>query len=124
MIFCFASLQYFRINFFSDKMYTHRQFHRELNWKQTSIAFRLASRALNEIDEISCARSMNGLKNKYKKMITQTYAGDCRLRNCFICSRISPLVVQKIVSRSQKFGLVGADGQFNLKASLILKYCI
>ncbi len=30
----------------------------------------------------------------------------------FQATRKSPLVVQKIVSRSQKFGLVGADGQF------------
>jgi len=64
-----------------------RQFQRNQNWKQTSIAYRLATRAIKEIDEISCARSLNGLKNKYKKIITQTYSGDCRIRNCFICAR-------------------------------------
>jgi len=64
-----------------------RQFQRNQNWKQTSIAYRLATRAIKEIEEISCARSLNGLKNKYKKIITQTYSGDCRIRNCFICAR-------------------------------------
>ena len=41
-----------------------RQFQRNQNWKQTSIAYRLATRAIKAIEEISCARSLNGLKNK------------------------------------------------------------
>ena len=65
-----------------------RQFERKPKWKNDSLSFRLASRAMSEIEEITCAKSKNGLKNKYKKLILQTYDNDpCRTRNCYICSR-------------------------------------
>jgi len=64
-----------------------RQFQRNHNWKNSSIAYRLATRAINEIEEITCAKSLNGLKRKFKKMANQSYTGDCRIRNCFICNR-------------------------------------
>ena len=65
----------------------HRQFERKPLWKQNSISFRLATRASKEIEEISCAMSITGLKNKYKKIIQLDYQGHCTIRNCFICSR-------------------------------------
>ena len=65
-----------------------RQFERKANWKTNSIAYRLTTRALKEIEEISCAKSKGGLKKKYKKIILQAYDSDpCRTRNCYICSR-------------------------------------
>jgi hypothetical protein len=70
-----------------DRDLRNRQFVRHRNWKQDSIAYRLATRAIKEITEIECARSNTGLKRKFKKMIRLTYEGDCRIRNCFICTQ-------------------------------------
>ncbi len=64
-----------------------RKFTRKPKWKQNSISFRLATRAMKEIDEISCARSKLGLKRKFKKIIQLNYNTDCSNRNCFICTR-------------------------------------
>jgi len=65
----------------------NRQFQRSHGWKKSSISYRLATRAMKEINEITCARSKNGLKNKYKRIIRLTYTGNCRIRNCYICNR-------------------------------------
>ncbi len=65
----------------------NRQFTRDNSWKQSSISYRLATRAMKEIDEICCARSITGLKNKYKKIIKSSYQGACNIRNCYICTR-------------------------------------
>ncbi len=65
----------------------NRQFIRERNWKQDSIAYRLATRAKNEIKEIEVARSKKGLAKKYKnKSLLIDYNTPCRVRNCFICA--------------------------------------
>ncbi len=65
----------------------NRSFVRELRWKQDSLSYRLASRANKEINELVIAKSKNGLKNKYKnKILLNEYAGECRIRNCFICT--------------------------------------
>jgi len=65
----------------------HRTFERKPRWKKDSIAYRLATRSLKEIEEISCARSKKGLMNKYKRIIMQTYDSNCNIRNCYICAR-------------------------------------
>jgi hypothetical protein len=39
---------------------------RPRNWKHDSIAYRLATRALNKIKDIEIARSRKGLAKKYK----------------------------------------------------------
>ncbi len=58
-----------------DRELRNRQFIRQRNWKQDSIAYRLATRAIKEITEIECARSNKGLKKKLKKLIRLTYEG-------------------------------------------------
>jgi len=65
----------------------NRHFIREANWKHESIAYRLASRAKNEIKEIEIARSKKGLAKKYKnKCILVEYNVECRIRSCLICT--------------------------------------
>jgi len=65
----------------------NRQFISERNWKHESIAFRLATRAKNEIKEIEIARSKKGLAKKYKnKCILVEYNTICRIRNCMLCT--------------------------------------
>ncbi len=65
----------------------NRQFIRERNWRHESIAFRLATRAKNEIREIEIARSKKGLAKKYKnKCILVEYNTICRIRNCLLCT--------------------------------------
>ncbi len=65
----------------------YRSFIRELRWKQDSLSYRLATRANKEINELVIAKSKKGLKNKFKNKILLTeYVGECRIRNCFICS--------------------------------------
>ncbi len=64
----------------------NRSFNRDNNWKQDSIAYRLATRANKEIKEIEVARSKKGLSKKYKnKIILTEYNRECRNRNCIIC---------------------------------------
>jgi len=59
---------------------------RKRNWKQDSIAYRLATRAKNEIKDIEIARSKKGLAKKYKKkMLLVDYNTICKIRNCMIC---------------------------------------
>jgi hypothetical protein len=66
----------------------NRKFVIDNNWKHDSIAFRLASRAKKEIKEIEIARSKKGLMKKYKnKTCLIDYNTECRIRNCFICTR-------------------------------------
>jgi hypothetical protein len=65
----------------------NRQFIRQNNWKSNSILYRLATRAMKEIEEISVARSLAGLKKKYKKICQLDYLGQCTTRNCYICSQ-------------------------------------
>ena len=58
------------------------------NWRQDSIAYRLATRAKTELKEIEVARSKSGLTKKYKnKCFLIDYNIPCRLRNCIICAR-------------------------------------
>jgi hypothetical protein len=65
----------------------NRHFIREANWKHESIAYRLATRAKNEIKDIEIARSKKGLAKKYKnKCILVDYNVECRIRNCLICA--------------------------------------
>ena len=64
-----------------------RQFERNRNWKNDSLSYRLSSRALKEISEITRANSKNGLKNKIQKAIRESYTDNCRTRNCLICNR-------------------------------------
>jgi len=65
----------------------HRQFIRDRKWKLDSIASRLAIRASEEIEEITIARSKNGLFKKYRnKILLLDYNAQCRIRNCFICT--------------------------------------
>jgi hypothetical protein len=71
----------------TSRQLRNRQFERLNNWKQHSISYRLATRAMKEIDEISTAKTKQGLKNKYKKIIKASYNSNCNIRNCFICSR-------------------------------------
>ncbi len=66
----------------------NRQFRREPRWKSDSIADRLAVRATKEIQNITIAKSINGLKNKIKKTcLLVDYNTQCNIRNCFICSQ-------------------------------------
>jgi len=66
----------------------NRQFVRHRLWNQDSIAYRLATRAKKEIKEIEIARSKKGLVKKYKnKKWLVSYATNCRIRNCFICTQ-------------------------------------
>jgi len=65
----------------------NRQFIRQNNWKANSISYRLATRAMKEIEEISVAQSLAGLKKKYKKICQLNYLGQCTTRNCYICSQ-------------------------------------
>ncbi len=68
----------------------NRQFIRERNGKQNSIAFRLTTRAKNEIKEIEVAKSKKGLERKYKnKSLLIEYNTPCRIRNCFICAEVN-----------------------------------
>jgi len=63
------------------------QFTRNINWKQDSIAYRLATRATKEHDEIYIARSKKGLVKKISNTIfLLQYNTRCRTRNCFICA--------------------------------------
>ena len=65
----------------------NRSFERDRLWKQDSLSYRLATRAIKEIDEIQIAKSKKGLKNKYRnKCFLIDYVTPCRTRNCFICS--------------------------------------
>jgi len=64
-----------------------RQFQRYIAWKSHSISFRLATRAINEINELSKFYTRNNLKNNLKEYKRNGYIGDCRIRNCFICAR-------------------------------------
>jgi hypothetical protein len=70
-----------------DERLQNRKFIRERKWKKDSISYRLATIAIKEINEVSCARSKNGLKNKYRKIIQLNYNGTCVTRNCYICNR-------------------------------------
>ena len=55
-----------------------------------SIAYRLATRAKNEIKEIEIARSKKGLTKKYiNKCLLIDYAQPCRIRNCLNCQNIT-----------------------------------
>ena len=64
----------------------NRQFIRESNWKHDSLAYRLATRAKNEIKEIETAKTKKGLTKKYRnKCHLIDYVTPCRVRNCFIC---------------------------------------
>ncbi len=65
----------------------NRQFIRDRNWKQDSIAYRLATRGKKEIKEIEVARSKKGLTKKYKKICLLEYNTECRQLNCFICAQ-------------------------------------
>ena len=66
----------------------NRQFIRESNWRQDSIAYRLATRAKNEIKEIVIAKSKKGLVKKYRNNCQLIdYNVPCRVGNCFICSQ-------------------------------------
>ncbi len=68
----------------------NRQFVRERSWRQDSIAYRLATRAKNEINEIEIARSKKGLTKKYiNKCLLIDYAQPCRIRNCLNCQNIT-----------------------------------
>jgi len=68
----------------------NRQFNRNLRWDQNSIAYRLATRAKNEIQDITIARSKKGLSKKLKnKYLLIDYNTPCRTRNCFICTQQS-----------------------------------
>ena len=65
----------------------NRSFIREQCWKQDSIAYRLATRANKEMNEIQIAKSKKGLSNKYRnREFLIEYAAPCRIRHCFICS--------------------------------------
>ncbi len=65
----------------------NRQFSRNIRWDQNSIAYRLATRAKNEIQDIALARSKKGLAKKLKnKYLLTDYNTACRIRNCFICT--------------------------------------
>ena len=65
----------------------NQQFVRDINWKQDSIAYRLATRATKEISDIEIARSKKGLVKKISNTTFLTeYNTRCRIRNCFICS--------------------------------------
>ncbi len=46
-----------------------RQFERERTWNKDSIYYRLATRAIQEMEEISYSRSKNGLKTNYNTRI-------------------------------------------------------
>ncbi len=64
----------------------NRQFIRERTWRQDSLAYRLATRAKTEINEIEIARSKKGLTKKYSnKCYLIDYAQPCRIRNCVNC---------------------------------------
>jgi hypothetical protein len=68
----------------------NRQFIRERQWRQDSIAYRLATRAKNEINEIEIARSKKGLTKKYSnKCYLVDYAQPCRIRNCVNCQNLT-----------------------------------
>jgi len=68
----------------------NRQFVRDRSWRQDSIAYRLATRAKNEINEIGIARSKKGLTKKYtNKCLLIDYAQPCRIRNCLNCQNIT-----------------------------------
>jgi len=64
-----------------------RQFIREHNWRPDSVAYRLATRATNEIKDIVIAKSKRGLCKKYKNnIILIGYVIPCRVRNCRFCA--------------------------------------
>jgi len=68
----------------------NRHFIRDRHWKQDSIAYRLATRAKNEIKDIEIARSKKGLTKKYKnKILLVEYNTPCRIRNCLICDQVN-----------------------------------
>ena len=76
------------INERSNRNLRHRQFIRLPEWKQDSIAYRLATRASKDDTEISIARSKKGLYRKYKnKFLLNNYNTQCRTRNCYICAQ-------------------------------------
>ncbi len=60
---------------------------REHNWKPDSIAYRLATRATNEITDIVIAKFKRGLCKNYKNnIILIGYVIPCRVRNCRFCA--------------------------------------
>ena len=63
-----------------------RRFKQNREWKQTSIAYRLANRATKSMSEISQFKTKNSLIKKLKKTINQKYTFICRSRNCFTCA--------------------------------------
>lgn len=65
----------------------NRKFVRQNSWKQDSIAYRIATRAIHEIKDITIAKSKKGLAKKYKLKIVNDYNNVCRVRNCLYCSR-------------------------------------
>jgi hypothetical protein len=64
----------------------NRNFERNIRWKNTSISYRLATRAKNEIKQIAESKTLTAIKNKTKLACRQNYTGICRTRNCFICT--------------------------------------
>jgi hypothetical protein len=65
----------------------NRSFIRNMRWKTTSIAYRLATRAKNEIREVSKAKTLAMLKNNYRLSCKQEYMEECKIRNCYICNQ-------------------------------------
>ncbi len=64
----------------------NRNFERPREWKNDSIAYRLATRANKEIKEIELAKTKKGLVKKYKqKCFLIDYSNQCRIRNCRYC---------------------------------------
>jgi len=69
-----------------NRQLRNRQFIRDRIWRHDSLAFRLSTRAKNEITEIEIARSKKGLTKKYsQKCYLIDYAQPCRIRNCINC---------------------------------------
>ena len=66
----------------------NRQFLRPREWKNDSIAYRLATRAIKEIKEIEVARSKKGLVKKYRqKCLLIDYNTQCTRRDCLTCNQ-------------------------------------
>jgi len=72
-----------------DNRLRNRQFVRNHNWSQDSIAYRLSTRASKEIKEIEIAKSKKGLVKKLRnKAFLIDYNSNCRIRNCYICNQV------------------------------------
>jgi len=68
----------------------NRTFIRDRSWRNDSLAYRLATRTKNEINEIEVARSKKGLTKKYRnKIFLIDYVQPCRIRNCLNCNLIN-----------------------------------